>query len=875
MLRVALVALSLLPVRATPCARGALTACGAGAASAAPAAPAATAAQESAAQASDPQKQASLVRSIRASGQKRLGEAQLVRALGQPIGEPLDRSAIARGIDILWSTYRVRARVEERDVEGGVELLLTVQESELDLEPRFVGHATIDRQKILEWAGLTDTSVVYLDQAERIAARILAGYRREGFAFAEVRSIERPGGAIQDTGEVEAPDVIFEIREGPEVHVRDVVLHGASTYPESGWWFFRRGLRKMADAELHGPRLFSFFASAFDREELDADLVAMRQVYRDLGFLDAVVELDRLAFEDDREWVTLHVAVDEGPRYTVGTLHVVALERQDGGRELRQAELVIPEAELLPELALAPGEPLLARVIEADRRRLAKRFGKRGYLSHSSLPSADRWEFLEPSLALDPERPVVHVTYRIHQGHQQFIREVLLRGNLHTQDRVARRLITVEPGDVADPEEIERSRSRLQGSGYFSDSRFVLEHREPEYRFVETGDPNWKDLEFAVEEGQVLDFSVGGGVSSNFGVFGEINLSQRNFDATDPPASFWSLIEDVADRNAFHGAGQDLRLRASPGTRVSFYDLSFREPDVFGVHQDRIGLTLNGTKRLRAYSSHDEERREYGFELDRQLGPDGRIYAGFTLGAIEVSDLSQGGEPTLGDPETVPDKLREEEGKSDISYLEFGYRYATLDNRILPKNGQSLRFSNRLYLEGLASDYSFLRSEVAYDLYGEIGREIDETPDRWHLELGAGVAPPFGDTESTPYSESFFLGGQSRMRGFEFRGVGPNDHGFAIGGETFLFASLEYRRPLASTVQPGTYREIETVHWGAFVDAGVIDAQDFSIDLSEARVSAGLLFGLSVPLPITLSFGWPLRQGEGDDTQVLGFNIGF
>jgi outer membrane protein assembly factor BamA len=47
------------------------------------------------------------------------------------------------------------------------------------------------------------------------------------------------------------------------------------------------------------------------------------------------------------------------------------------------------------------------------------------------------------------------------------------------------------------------------------------------------------------------------------------------------------------------------------------------------------------------------------------------------------------------------------------------------------------------------------------------------------------------------------------------------------------------------------------------------------VDLNEVRMSAGFLFGISVPIPIVFSFGFPLRKRDGDDTQILGFNIGF
>ena len=60
---------------------------------------------------------------------------------------------------------------------------------------------------------------------------------------------------------------------------------------------------------------------------------------------------------------------------------------------------------------------------------------------------------------------------------------------------------------------------------------------------------------------------------------------------------------------------------------------------------------------------------------------------------------------------------------------------------------------------------------------------------------------------------------------------------------------------------------------GVFFDIGVLDPEEFEMDFDEVRMSAGILFGLSVPLPITFSFGWPLRDGKGDDKQVLGFAI--
>ncbi len=822
-----------------------------------------------------------LVRDIRVEGNRRYRSSQLISAFGIRQGDPVRPEDVTRGIGILWDTFRVRADVYFRPFEGGtadeVELLLVVDELPTDLEPRFIGNVEIKDEELREWAGIGLDAELFLYRAPRIRERLLRAYEQEGYHFARIRVVERSGGVDPETGEVTVPDVIFEISEGPKVRVRNIVLNGNEFLPDSGFWFFRRGLRKLAGMEMRGPRLFRLFSKAFVQESLDADIVALRDVYRDYGFLDVVVELEKLEFSDDGSWVTIHIAIDEGEPYTVRSVKVHAISltpdpTSSSGWQEVAVEPVLDSDEL--EFELKAGERFEQRFIDADERLLREAYGKLGYLDHPTIPQDERWDFLTPELTFSADENAVDVTYILLQGKQQFIREVLIRGNLHTQDRVIRRMITVKPGDIADPTEIASSRNRIQGSGLFSNPRNILEHREPTFRFVETEDPNWKDLEYVVEQGQVLTFQLSGGVSTNTGAFGIVSVEHRNFDVTDLPSSPWSAIREIAEHEAFHGAGQELRLRAAPGTEVSFFNVLFREPDLFGSHENRISLTLRALKRFQRFDSHDEERNEFGFDLGRQVGLDSFLFAGYTVGSVELDDLDTQGEPQLNQPLSVPALLKAQEGKSDLGHVSVSYRLRTTDDRLFPRNGLAFSTSLKYYAEEIGSDFDFMKAEAGWDWYFELDPEGPQVSDRVHVELRGGVAFGIGDTEDVPYSERYFLGGQSSLRGFDYRGVGPNQNGFAIGGETMLYGTLEYRRPLVTTTQPGTYRELETVHWGFFLDAGILDPEDFSLETDELRASAGILFGLSVPLPITFSFGWPLEEGPGDDTQVIGFRIG-
>lgn len=825
-----------------------------------------------------------IVRSIRVEGNRRYTDQQIISAYGQRIGEPLlDAEASRAGIELLLKSFRVRVFADFRPLgprlEDGVELRLTVSELSVDLEPRFIGNVEVDRDDLLEWAGLEEGEELYLYKAPRVRERLLRRYRSEGFYFVEIEVVERPGGTDPETGEELVPDVIFEIKEGKKVKVKDVVLHGNESLPDRGFFIFKRGLRKLAGVELRKPLFFGLFAKKLDRETLDADILALREVYRDYGYLDAVVELERLEFNEDRDRVTIHIAIDEGGRFTVGSLSIEGVELFEDpnapqGYGERPAELFIPEEELLELVKQKPGEVFQRRFQNDDERELRRRYGQLGYIDHQTLPAWDRWRFLDPELVFEADQPVVHVTYRLAQGRQIFIREIQITGNLHTQDRVIRRQLEVEPGQLADLEKIERSRSRVQSTGFFSDPG-SLGHIEPIYRFKDTGDPSWKDLEFAVEEGQVLQFNLAGGISSNQGAFGVISLRQRNFDVTNLPSSPWSLIGDIANREAFHGAGQEFLIEAAPGTEVSRFRVSFVEPDIFRRHRERIGLGVSVFRVLRAYDSHDEERLDYGFELTRQVGLDAGLYTGFRTGEVKVDDFDVGGEPTLGNPFTVPRALKEQEGTNDLAYASLGFRLRAVDNYIAPRNGFGFTFDNKFYGSAIGSDFDFVRHELNVDWWDEFDEDPDVVSAHYHLEVGAGVSWAFGDTDATPYTERYFLGGQRTLRGFQFRGVGPNENGFPIGGQTMLYGTAEYRMPLIKQIQPGTYRELEQVQIGAFIDWGILDPERLSLDTDELRVSAGILFGISIPLPITFSFGWPIREGEGDETRVLGFNIGF
>lgn len=815
------------------------------------------------------------ITSIAVEGARRYSEERLRAALGLQVGDDYSADTVEQGIDFLWTLFEVRANLEAKPrADGSLDLRLLVVEMPADLEPRFIGYDEIELETLLEWAQLQDKRELYFHQVPRVKGRLLEGYLRKGFYFAQVRPVIKDPSADDDP---DAPgDVIFEIIEGPKVNVSEVIIHGNQNLPDTGALFWKDGLQHLSSTVTEGPSLFDWNGADLIEEDLRADLVAMRNVYRDRGYLNAVVDLDYLDFSEDKTWVDVHVIVDEGRQFRVTKVDVEAftLEPHPGGSKWLPlevaAELIFPVEALVEELSLVPGKYYEKTWVDADRFALRDYYGEQGYIEHASLGDRYTWKWLTPELVFDIDEAEVQVTYRIAQGQQIRIREVKVSGATHTRDRVIRRVISVEPGQLADMKEVVASIRRLVGLKYFSDETNPLEHRDPYFRFLPVpGEDGVADIEFIVEEGRVVDFAISGGLDSNNGAFGILSLSMSNFDLFDVPDSFLGSFGEIYRKEAFHGAGQTLSILVSPGAERDQSQITFVEPDIFGLHRDRWSLSTELSVFDRIYEFNDEKRTSARVSFGRQLGFDAGLSLGLVFRGLKIDDVEQG---ILLDPEFY--SLTQEIGKSNLNGLLLGLNFRNTDVAFNPKSGRSVGWNNELALEGLGSDWELWTSHLSWDEYFKLGSELDPVPPAVRLSAGVSMVMPMGDTQVVPYSERLFLGGYTSLRGFRFRGVGPNSqNGNVLGGESMARASLEWRYPLVTQTQPGTYKEIEMFRFHTFVDAGMMGTEHDHISMRDMRSSAGFGFALLYPIPLAFNFGWPIEAGAHDRRQVFSFHI--
>ncbi len=815
-----------------------------------------------------------LVMDVEVSGLTAHDAEQVVARLGIRRGQPIPRS-INQAQKALWEDFRIliaRDGYLFEEMEGGVRVRLRFLESPVDLDPRFVGNNNFDVERLREWAELDDRVEVYVDEAENVAERIRTAYRRQGYYFVEVEP--RFGG----DGGVRYQEIIFEVREGPKVYVKGVKVLGNESIPEIGFIFWKRSLEKSAQLGTKGRGLFAWWGHRFVEQVVQEDVLAISEVYRDRGYLDAVVGYD-LSFNEDRSGVRVTFNIDEGEPYRVSKVSFEALEKEvveviPGGRKeaaFRKVEFTIPEEELRSLLSLEPGGLYEAVRVALDAQALRDRYGEEGHIDASSFDDPTRtagWAFLPPELVYDVENKTVAVTYRIQEGRRFFLRYFEIEGNETTKDHVIRRRFAQLEGERVDSKELRDGLRRVRATGYFDDQYSQGAHPPPtlRYRPVE-GEPDLVDAVVEVKEGRTINANVSGGVASDQGLVGIISLQVNNFDAKKLPSSALGTFGEVYRKEAFTGNGETFGVDLSPGSEVSFWRVSYSHPDFLQRYFDPLGLLFEIQARDRMFQSHDETRRFFRAALTRAFGQgDYQASVGFRTESIRIDDVDQQVE--------LPRTLIDSEGTEDYVGLTGSVSANLLDNRRLPRSGWSARWTNTLYPTALGSDANLWKSEASLDQYFHLSEDRDSAAPGIYLGLGAALAVPFNEEKgSVNYGERFFFGGSRFGRGFRFRGVGPYEGAYPLGGETFLRGTAEYRMPLYTQPVPGTARRRELFRGSLFVDAGVLDPEAYQVDFNETRVSAGFALGMIEPFPVTFSFGWPLESGPADETQVFAFSL--
>jgi outer membrane protein insertion porin family len=513
---------------------------------------------------------ADTVVSVGVEGSETVDSELVRRGFGVSVGTRYSLDAIRRGIHRLYDLgFFSDVAVEGDRAPGGVALTLRVVENPRVGALEFSGLKKVGEDDLEKAVGPVPGQMAddrLLARVERSALRV---YEEKGYTRAAVHPRYLPGDSRSRR------ILLVEVVEGAKIRVESVRFSGLG-HLDPG---VLRGAMKQGTMGFLKGGVYKPGVVAEDMKRIEAEMAKH-------GFRDGKI-LGYQAVPGSRdEWVVIEVRVEEGPLYYFGgvtwegnkalsTMALYGATRIRGGGVFNQEKVQQTVED--------------AYGVYADQ----------GYIYLNIQP-----DFVGRDSTVDV---VFHVT----EGEPSKVHDILIAGNTRTKERVIRRQLVLQPGDLFRRNLLVRSQRELQQLGYFSD---IQVNSRP------VAGSNDIDLILNVEERQVGTASAGFGFSSSVGLTGFIELGHSNL----------------------FGNGQSLNLRMERGQSGTNAELSLTEPWFKGT-PTTVGVDLFNTTRKYRSADLDLQNARIGgaLRLGRPLPlPYTRLFATYRLENQTVSDAA-------------------------------------------------------------------------------------------------------------------------------------------------------------------------------------------------------------------------------------------
>jgi len=696
-----------------------------------------------------------VVADIEFRGSRRVPQDTLRALIITRRGDKYNEEALQRDFMALWNTTRfddIRLEKEPGPTGWIVRFLLT--ERRVVRSIKYEGAKSVTTSEILDRfkerkVGLSVESQYDPNKVQR-ASNVLKEFLAErGRQFATVEPDVRqiPPSSLE---------IVFKVNEGPKVKVGEIDIQGNSVFSD------REVIRAMKNLHPIGiPHSIIFenmFAKSFDANKLEEDKDRVRDAYQQKGYFTArVVEHDMKMrdvggtgmkiplFKPNKpgKRADITLMVEEGKQFHLNKINFVGVKL-----------FKTPDALMRPLFQMEEGDVFSTAKLRKGMENLRKLYGEFGYIDFVPEPVP------EPLPGTDK----IDLTFNVDEGKQFFVRRIDFSGNTTTRDKVIRRELLVDEGDVFNTRMWEISILRLNQLGYFE------QLKEDEAATINRDTKtNTVDLTLKVKERGKNSIQLNGGVSGIAGSFIGFSYSTNNF----------------------LGLGETLSLDSQLGDRIRNVTFGFTEP-YFLDRPMQAGFTLYTTR------FNFDQGREVSLISGRNLAPlfdqlgkenllnyvsNGYGFTTFLSYPMKRLSFARVGLSYGYDTSNIT--TLSEASKTYFTYLNFqdgpstlqgiktskvvpSFSYNTVDHPITPTRGKSIFISTTFAGSALGGNVNMIEPTIDLKYFRSGFRKGHVIGmhglGRFVSGFGGKVAPPFN---------RFYMGGENDIRGFDIWGISP------------------------------------------------------------------------------------------------------
>lgn len=828
--------------------------------------------------------QSSVVSEIRVIGNRRIPKETILARMFTKIGDPYDPQTVERDFNSLWNTgYFENVQIDREDGPKGVILTVIVRERPTIREIKYTGLNAVSESDVLERFKKAKVPLTVESQydptkikrAETVLKQLLGEH---GHQFATIRTEVKtiPPASVS---------VNFIIKEGPTVKVGHIRFEGNKKVSSRVLRASMRNLRPIGIP--HSIILENLFARTYDESKLEEDTERVRRALQDRGYFRASVDqpLTHIRNQGGISIFTLRprkgkviditMPIQEGERYRLGGITFTGNKAVNNIKALRGL------------FKLKDGDLFDATLIGKGLENMRKAYGELGYINFTAVPTP----------RVDEAKKLIFMNVDIDEGKPYYVSRIEFRGNTVTRDRVIRRELMIEEGQVYNSRLWELSLLRLNQLNYFSPLK-----ADQDSEIHQDADNGTVDLLLKVKEKGKNSIGLNGGVSGLSGAFLGANYQTNNFLGLGETLSLQAALGDL-QRNFTFGftvpyvQNRPVSLGFQLTTQKTNYNATksyhaiagsnanfdaAQQSTIQNFNQTQTGLTVSASAPIR----RTFKRVGATYSLNRS---NIQAFSPATTNLFQFLNFRHGttGQTALNGIIT--------------SQISLSYTYSTVGDPYRPRTGKSLNIV--LQGSGLGGNVSFINPTVEYKFFKPIHilHFSPEGKNVFGYRLQASYIQGIAGLVAPPFNR-FFTGGENDLRGFDVRSATPyafiptkvlynltNADGSLVpkdptnptlgsiqiplpiyalspvGGDTQITNTIEYRIPIAGPVT-----------FALFNDTGLNMALNHSQLQENPQASATLNSGLyGCPYYVNgacqggIPFKFPTRLGIVPGTNIV------
>jgi len=699
--------------------------------------------------------QQGIIEDIRIHGNRRIPADTIRSRMFTRPGDVYDPAGMERDFNSLWNAgYFDDLRIEREESAKGWIIHVYVKEKPTIREIKYIGLNAVTQSDVLDKfkerkVGLSQESQfdpTRVKKAEVVLKELLAAHGRQFATITtEVRQI--PPAAV---------GITFNVKEGPKVKVGVIRFEGNKKVPTR---YLRAAMKNSKPIGIpHSIILENLFARTYDATKLSEDAERVRFAFQDKGYFKAIVEDPKTKIRDVNgiAWyfpfkarhgksVDITVGVEEGDRYRLKEITFTGNKTITNTVGLRRL------------FKIKDGDWFNRTQVSKGLEELRKAYGSLGYINETNVPNT----------VIDEEHKSITLKIDVDEGKQFFVRRIEFSGNTTTRDKVIRRELALEEGQVYNSRLWELSLLRLNQLNYFETLK-----PEQDSEVHQDVAENSVDINLKVKEKGKNSIGLNGGVSGLSGAFVGLNYETNNF----------------------LGLGETLTLAASLGTYQRDATFGFTEPYLFDkpLHlgftvftrnfkydQARQASIASGQKTafptayLNSLQNYSQQSTGFtvssSYPLHRSFKRLGLTYSFDTSTITAFTTASQNyfqflAFRNIGGPNALQGIV--------TSKLVPSFSSSTIDNPMRPHSGRSYFIG--MDIAGIGGNVADIRPIAEYKQFIPMKgiHPRKEGLQTLGIRLQGSFITGWGGKTAPPF-ERFFQGGDTDLRGFDVRAAGP------------------------------------------------------------------------------------------------------